>query len=362
MVGAAAIAALAHHRVKPTGRQRRERLQRLADEGQIDVDLGRARRRSGLGQTGLRQHASHGAVVNMQLPGDRAHPPFFSVVVAKDLSLDISRNHHGRILFARVAAAPNDASGDAETRDEPDPGNADRTSDSANSFAGAVHPRKPRRSPSSASQTTEDHPTEVGVNPDASLYCNAPGSDALARHGQAAPDGWFGNAVPPRAACADALVARSRPCNRFGRDHSNRRSKLGRDSPRKETAHPATRHDVRTRHRHVDERRDCQDNVPACVPSTVWGTASRRNSQVGLGAVLALESKHASPPRAPRQLKPAPRSWTMARCALSSTQSSPSPSLGHTRCRVPIHDDVTRHAPLTRTFSPPSTRDPFRRG
>jgi len=183
-----------------------------------------------------------------------------------------------------------DASGDAETRDEPDPGIRDRTSDSASPLAGAVHPRKPLRSPSPASRATEDHPTEVGVNPDASLYCNAPGSGALGRHGQAAPDDWFANAVPPRSACAAALAARSRPRNRFGRDHSTRRSKLGRDNPRKETASPAARHDVRTRYRHVDERHDCQDNVPACVPSTVWGTASRRNSQVGLGAVLALDS------------------------------------------------------------------------
>ena len=119
------------------------------------------------------------------------------------------------------------------------------------------------------------------MNPDASLYCNAPCSDALGRHGQAAPDDWFGNAVPPRSACAAALAARSRPRNRFGRDHSTRRSKLGRDNPHKETASPAARHDVRTRYRHEDERHDCQDNVPACVPSTVWGTASRRNSQVG---------------------------------------------------------------------------------
>src|SRR5208282_5759676 len=52
------------------------------------------------------------------------------------------------------------------------------------------------------------------------------------------------------------------------------------DNPRKETASPTARHDVRTRYRHVDERHDCQDNAPACVPSTVWGTASRRNSQV----------------------------------------------------------------------------------
>ena len=46
---------------------------------------------------------------------------------------------------------------------------------------------------------------------------------------------------------------------------------------------------ARSRRHHVDERHDCQDNVPACVPSTVWGTASRRNSQVGLGAVRAAQ-------------------------------------------------------------------------
>jgi hypothetical protein len=175
----------------------------------------------------------------------------------------------GFCVAARVAAARNDASGDAETHDEPDPGIDDRTSDSASPPAGAVHPRKPRRSPSPASRATEDHPTAVGVNPDASLYCDAPGSDALARHGQADPDDRFGNAVPPRSACADALAVRSRRRNRFGRGRNNRRSKPGRDSPRKETASPTARHDVRTHYRHVDERHDCQDNVPACVPSTV---------------------------------------------------------------------------------------------
>ena len=203
-------------------------------------------------------------------------------------------------------AAVGDARGDAETRDEPNPGSDDRTSDSASPPAGAVHPRKPRRSPSPASPATEDHPTEVGVNPDASLYCGEPGSDAPARHEQAAPDGWFGNDVPPGSACVVSLAERNRPRNRFGRDHSNRRSKLGCDSPRKETASPTARHDVRIRYRPVDERHDCQDNVPACVPSTVWSTASRRNRQVALGAVLALKSPHANKPRAPRQLKPAP--------------------------------------------------------
>ena len=52
------------------------------------------------------------------------------------------------------------------------------------------------------------------------------------------------------------------------------------------------------RRRHVDERHDCRDIVPACVPSTVWGTASMRNRQVGLGAVLAPQGRNATPPLA----------------------------------------------------------------
>ena len=50
------------------------------------------------------------------------------------------------------------------------------------------------------------------------------------------------------------------------------------------------------RTRHVDERHDCRDIVPACVPSTVWGTASMRNRQVELGAVLAPQCRNATPP------------------------------------------------------------------
>jgi len=39
----------------------------------------------------------------------------------------------------------------------------------------------------------------------------------------------------------------------------------------------------------MDERHDCWDNVPACVPSTVWSTASTVTGQVQIGAVLALQ-------------------------------------------------------------------------
>jgi hypothetical protein len=49
------------------------------------------------------------------------------------------------------------------------------------------------------------------------------------------------------------------------------------------------------------------------VPSTVCGTASRRNSQVGLGAVPALNSAHANSAYAPRQPKPQPQSANLRR-------------------------------------------------
>ena len=40
---------------------------------------------------------------------------------------------------------------------------------------------------SPASRAPADHPAAVGVNPDASLFCRAPGSDVPARHGARRP-------------------------------------------------------------------------------------------------------------------------------------------------------------------------------
>src|SRR5208283_4724112 len=197
---------------------------------------------------------------------------------------------------------------------------------------------------------------DVGVNPDASLYCNAPGSDALDRHEQAAPNDWFGNAVPPSSACVAALAARSRRRSRLGRGRNSCRSQLGRDNPHKETVEPAARHGVRTRKRQVDERHDCQDNVPACVPSTVWGTASRRNSQVGVGAVLALNGAHANPPYAPRQPKTrAPKSQLNGRRPAFIETKLVQSALGSSPMSDGIHDDITRSAPNKCGFRQPLT-------
>ena len=61
------------------------------------------------------------------------------------------------------------------------------------------------------------------------------------------------------------------------------------------------------RRQDVDERHHRQDTRPAFVPGTVWGTASMRNCQVELGAVLALNSGRLSgrrPPRSGDRLRP----------------------------------------------------------
>ena len=56
---------------------------------------------------------------------------------------------------------------------------------------------------------------------------------------------------------------------------------------------------------------------------TVWGTASRRNSQVGLGAVLALDNEQALiPPSVRRQPGPPSRAGAPANTIHSSTKNT----------------------------------------
>ena len=98
VIAAAAVAAFAHHRVQPAGGQRRELLQGLMDEGQIGLDLRATCRRPDPGQTGLGQDPRHGAVVHMQLAGDRANAPFLDMIIAQDLRLQIGRDGHAVLL------------------------------------------------------------------------------------------------------------------------------------------------------------------------------------------------------------------------------------------------------------------------
>ena len=185
------------------------------------------------------------------------------------------------------------------------------------SRAGAAPPGSLRRSRSPASRAATDHPAAARVNRDASHFCSAPDSDASDRHARAAPDGWSGSAARQHAARDAGLARRSLRHSRFGRDRSSCRSSSGRGNRHTETAGLTQHRHARSRRRHVDERHDCRDIVPACVPSTVWGTASMRNRQVVLGAVLAPQvperypaTRHRVRPRTP---SPAPSPLTTRR-------------------------------------------------
>jgi hypothetical protein len=136
------------------------------------------------------------------------------------------------------------------------------------------------------------------VNRDASLSCRAPDSDASERRARAVPGGCSGNAVQQHAVRGAGRVRRSLRHSRSGRDRSSCRSGSGCGRRRTETAGLIGSRGAQTGRRHVDERHDCRDIGPAYVSSTMWGTASMRDRQVGLGAVLAPQDRNATPPLA----------------------------------------------------------------
>ena len=121
----------------------------------------------------------------------------------------------------------------------------------------------------------------VGVNHDASLFFGAPGSGAVARHAGVVRSARFGSAVRPAAASLGAPAGRSLRRNKLGRGRNSCTPRPGCDSRRTRKIVPMQpRHGPR-RTEQVDERHVCRDIDSACVPpSTVWGTAPRRNRQV----------------------------------------------------------------------------------
>ena len=132
MIAAAAVAPFAHHRVEPAGRQRRKLLQRLMDEGQIGLDPRATRRRSDPGQARLGQNPRHGAVVHMQLPGDRADAPSLNMIVAQDLRLPGRAGLSCCSPKARSGGGSNQCGG-AGTHGERMAGSDNRTNGRANS-------------------------------------------------------------------------------------------------------------------------------------------------------------------------------------------------------------------------------------
>ena len=138
--------------------------------------------------------------------------------------------------------------------------------------------RLPPRSPSS------NHPCDVAGNPDASRCFVGRDSDRPALHGSPDRGGWPGTAGQPRAERRAAPFVHSLARSKSGRDRSGcrRESELG--SVRTETAgqSPPPRATA-----HMDVIGNDWNTAPACVLSTVWGTASIRDLAVEVGAVPA---------------------------------------------------------------------------
>jgi hypothetical protein len=101
-----------------------------------------------------------------------------------------------------------------------------------------------------------------------------------------AAGGSFGSAVRQHASCGGGPLAHNRRGNRFAHDRSGCRSAPGGDSPRTHIAGRIPRRHCRSGSHHVDERHDCRDTRPACVPGNqgkplpaLRSSASRRSSQ-----------------------------------------------------------------------------------
>src|SRR5271167_894264 len=123
MAGAAAIAALAHHRIEPAGGEARERLKCLANKRQVGIELRRSRRVADAWQAGLRKNTGYRAVVHPQLGGDGADAPLLCVVIAQDMRFEFRGNGHAQLLFERSG----NPSGGAENLGARNPDSGSRT-------------------------------------------------------------------------------------------------------------------------------------------------------------------------------------------------------------------------------------------
>ena len=248
----------------------------------------------------------------------------------------------------RVAASLDDRCGGAKNPGGRSPDSAARTTGSARPSAGAVLPRSLRRSRSSASRGAADHRAALGVNPDASRFCAAPGSAVPVRHASAVPDGWSGSADRRLAGHGGGHAAHIPRRSKSGRGRSSCRSTPGRDSPRTQTTELSPRRRSRIDRRPVDERHDCRDTGSACVPSTVWGTASSKTAKFNVGAVLAPSIQASIYPAvrrsSPRSHQAVCRTGSPRRRAAVTGQPSNPPRAGFTRVQAAVDNEL--HTPL----------------
>ena len=162
-----------------------------------------------------------------------------------------------------------------------------RTSSPSNDPATASLPRRGKltmaclRSPPCS--PSPNHPRDVAGNPDASRCFVGRDSDRPAPHGSPDRGGWPDSAARPHAGRRAAPSVHSLVSSKSGRGHSGCRQEPELGSARTETAGqsspPATAH--------MDAIGNDWNTAPACVLSTVWGTASVRDLAVEVGAVPA---------------------------------------------------------------------------
>ena len=138
--------------------------------------------------------------------------------------------------------------------------------------------QSPPRSPS------PNHPRDVAGNPDASRCFVGHDSDRPAPHGSPDRGGWPGSAARPRAGHRAAPSVHSLVRSKSGRDHSGCRREPELGSARTETAGQSSPPRATAQ---MDAIGNDWNTAPACVLSTVWGTASIRDLAVEVGAVPA---------------------------------------------------------------------------
>lgn len=116
------------------------------------------------------------------------------------------------------------------------------------------------------------------MNRDASLFRRAPGSGLVARHVAADPPGRSGSAVRRIEVTAAGPDRRSLRHSKSGRGRSSYRLPPACDSLHRGTAAPTPPRHAMAEHQ-VDLLHNCRDIGPACVPGTVWGTASSQTAK-----------------------------------------------------------------------------------
>ncbi len=180
------------------------------------------------------------------------------------------------------------------------------------------------------------------MNRDASLFCAAPDSGAVARRVAAARSVRFGSAFRPAAASLGGLAGRSRRRNKPGRGRNSCTPPPGCGSLRTRKTVPIRPCQGRRRIEQVDERHNCRDIDPACVPSTSVGhgagslppSSDRRRACPSIRARLYPQAHACVSPTSSEEVTPSPPPPGTAQVRLQHARAR------FTRIRTAIHKEA----------------------